>query len=279
MPREEGRHVERVVPNSERFRDERRENPLRRDGCQLPRATEISSILGDLPSRRKGIRGSDRSPMLSFRRSPSASFEENVPSRTGRAFGRSLRFLVLVALLPAFVNAKLGPRNRSRFPEDSSPSHRGLVRGNVSAERRSSFDDESLLSFSKPKRDPDADRKGLSRHAPPGTPERRTNSGRSGIGNPLPRETALDRGHGGLNEKRLLHYLLDHYNVLERPVANESDPLVLSFGLTLMQIIDVGAEESTTRKVRGKKERLRASIRTKERAEAKNSCKDYALAS
>jgi hypothetical protein len=33
--------------------------------------------------------------------------------------------------------------------------------------------------------------------------------------------------------------LLDHYNVLERPVANESDPLQLSFGLTLMQIIDV----------------------------------------
>lgn len=33
--------------------------------------------------------------------------------------------------------------------------------------------------------------------------------------------------------------MLDHYNVLERPVANESDPLQLSFGLTLMQIIDV----------------------------------------
>lgn len=43
----------------------------------------------------------------------------------------------------------------------------------------------------------------------------------------------------GHNEKRLLHHLLDHYNVLERPVANESDPLQLSFGLTLMQIIDV----------------------------------------
>jgi nicotinic acetylcholine receptor, invertebrate len=27
--------------------------------------------------------------------------------------------------------------------------------------------------------------------------------------------------------------------VLERPVVNESDPLQLSFGLTLMQIIDV----------------------------------------
>ncbi|KAK3909272.1 Neuronal acetylcholine receptor subunit alpha-7 [Frankliniella fusca] len=43
----------------------------------------------------------------------------------------------------------------------------------------------------------------------------------------------------GPHEKRLLHSLLDHYNVLERPVANESDPLQLSFGLTLMQIIDV----------------------------------------
>ncbi|XP_032529179.2 neuronal acetylcholine receptor subunit alpha-7 isoform X2 [Danaus plexippus] len=43
----------------------------------------------------------------------------------------------------------------------------------------------------------------------------------------------------GYHEKRLLHHLLDHYNVLERPVVNESDPLQLSFGLTLMQIIDV----------------------------------------
>lgn len=43
----------------------------------------------------------------------------------------------------------------------------------------------------------------------------------------------------GNNEKRLLHHLLDNYNVLERPVVNESDPLQLSFGLTLMQIIDV----------------------------------------
>ncbi|XP_014601252.1 neuronal acetylcholine receptor subunit alpha-7-like isoform X1 [Polistes fuscatus] len=44
---------------------------------------------------------------------------------------------------------------------------------------------------------------------------------------------------GGSHEKRLLSNLLDAYNVLERPVGNESDPLVLSFGLTLMQIIDV----------------------------------------
>lgn len=43
----------------------------------------------------------------------------------------------------------------------------------------------------------------------------------------------------GINEKRLLHDLLDSYNTLERPVVNESDPLQISFGLTLMQIIDV----------------------------------------
>ncbi|XP_044315809.1 neuronal acetylcholine receptor subunit alpha-7 [Drosophila rhopaloa] len=43
----------------------------------------------------------------------------------------------------------------------------------------------------------------------------------------------------GYHEKRLLRDLLDPYNTLERPVLNESDPLQLSFGLTLMQIIDV----------------------------------------
>ncbi|GBL76047.1 hypothetical protein AVEN_234356-1 [Araneus ventricosus] len=43
----------------------------------------------------------------------------------------------------------------------------------------------------------------------------------------------------GPHEKRLLTDLLTGYNVLERPVANESDPLLLSFGLTLQQIIDV----------------------------------------
>lgn len=43
----------------------------------------------------------------------------------------------------------------------------------------------------------------------------------------------------GPHEKRLLHDLLTTYNNLERPVANESEPLLLSFGLTLQQIIDV----------------------------------------
>jgi hypothetical protein len=44
---------------------------------------------------------------------------------------------------------------------------------------------------------------------------------------------------GGPHEKRLLGNLLDKYNTLERPVFNESEPVVVSFGLTLMQIIDV----------------------------------------
>ncbi|XP_039754341.1 neuronal acetylcholine receptor subunit alpha-7 [Pararge aegeria] len=43
----------------------------------------------------------------------------------------------------------------------------------------------------------------------------------------------------GPHEKRLLNALLNSYNTLERPVANESDPLEVKFGLTLQQIIDV----------------------------------------
>ncbi|XP_076261060.1 nicotinic acetylcholine receptor alpha6 isoform X4 [Rhynchophorus ferrugineus] len=43
----------------------------------------------------------------------------------------------------------------------------------------------------------------------------------------------------GPHEKRLLTMLLESYNVLERPVANESEPLEVKFGLTLQQIIDV----------------------------------------
>ncbi|CAH1377682.1 neuronal acetylcholine receptor subunit alpha-7 isoform X1 [Tenebrio molitor] len=43
----------------------------------------------------------------------------------------------------------------------------------------------------------------------------------------------------GPHEKRLLNTLLGPYNVLERPVANESEPLEVKFGLTLQQIIDV----------------------------------------
>ncbi|CRK93340.1 CLUMA_CG006881, isoform A [Clunio marinus] len=43
----------------------------------------------------------------------------------------------------------------------------------------------------------------------------------------------------GYHEKRLLNNLLNNYNLLERPVAYESDPLEVRFGLTLQQIIDV----------------------------------------
>ncbi|XP_037041843.1 neuronal acetylcholine receptor subunit alpha-7 isoform X1 [Bradysia coprophila] len=43
----------------------------------------------------------------------------------------------------------------------------------------------------------------------------------------------------GPHEKRLLNNLLATYNTLERPVANESEPLSVKFGLTLQQIIDV----------------------------------------
>lgn len=46
-----------------------------------------------------------------------------------------------------------------------------------------------------------------------------------------------------MHEKRLLNNLLATYNTLERPVANESDPLVVKFGLTLQQIIDVVSVE------------------------------------
>ncbi|XP_055641298.1 neuronal acetylcholine receptor subunit alpha-7 isoform X4 [Toxorhynchites rutilus septentrionalis] len=43
----------------------------------------------------------------------------------------------------------------------------------------------------------------------------------------------------GPHEKRLLNNLLQSYNTLERPVANESESLEVKFGLTLQQIIDV----------------------------------------
>ncbi|XP_047000668.1 neuronal acetylcholine receptor subunit alpha-7-like [Schistocerca americana] len=43
----------------------------------------------------------------------------------------------------------------------------------------------------------------------------------------------------GPHEKKLLNRLLGAYNTLERPVANESEPLEVKFGLTLQQIIDV----------------------------------------
>lgn len=51
--------------------------------------------------------------------------------------------------------------------------------------------------------------------------------------------TMLPGSQQGPHEKRLLNNLLGPYNVLERPVANESEPLEVKFGLTLQQIIDV----------------------------------------
>lgn len=43
----------------------------------------------------------------------------------------------------------------------------------------------------------------------------------------------------GAHERALLNNLLAKYNTLERPVANESEPLEVKFGITLQQIIDV----------------------------------------
>ncbi|XP_025416890.1 acetylcholine receptor subunit alpha-type acr-16-like isoform X1 [Sipha flava] len=43
----------------------------------------------------------------------------------------------------------------------------------------------------------------------------------------------------GKFERQLLDDLLMEYNPLERPVSNESDPLEVTFGITLQQIIDV----------------------------------------
>ena len=43
----------------------------------------------------------------------------------------------------------------------------------------------------------------------------------------------------GPHERRLINDLMANYRTLERPVANESDAVVLKFGLTLQQIMDV----------------------------------------
>ena len=44
---------------------------------------------------------------------------------------------------------------------------------------------------------------------------------------------------GGSAERRLLEDLMNYYQKLERPVANESEAVELKFGLTLQQIMDV----------------------------------------
>ena len=43
----------------------------------------------------------------------------------------------------------------------------------------------------------------------------------------------------GPHERRLINDLMANYKTLERPVANESEAVVLKFGLTLQQIMDV----------------------------------------
>ena len=50
--------------------------------------------------------------------------------------------------------------------------------------------------------------------------------------------------HSGGNERRLLNDLLEYYNMLERPVFNDSDAINLTFGLTLQQIIDVVSQQN-----------------------------------
>jgi nicotinic acetylcholine receptor len=51
---------------------------------------------------------------------------------------------------------------------------------------------------------------------------------------------------GGPQEKRLLGSLLSDYNSLNRPVLNESEALMLTFGVTLQQIIDVVSTRTST---------------------------------
>ena len=43
----------------------------------------------------------------------------------------------------------------------------------------------------------------------------------------------------GAAEGKLLNNLMEYYQKLERPVANESEAVSLKFGLTLQQIMDV----------------------------------------
>ena len=51
---------------------------------------------------------------------------------------------------------------------------------------------------------------------------------------------------GGPQKKRLLGTLLSDYNTLNRPGLNESEALMLTFGITLQQIIDVVSFSETT---------------------------------
>ena len=52
--------------------------------------------------------------------------------------------------------------------------------------------------------------------------------------------TVLTTGcHGGVHQRKLYRDLMVNYNRLERPVQNDSAPIVVELGLTLLQIIDV----------------------------------------
>lgn len=67
---------------------------------------------------------------------------------------------------------------------------------------------------------------------------------KAGLANVLLLQTALLMMNfitvdSGMAERRLLNDLMNQYNKLERPVYNESEPVTLTFGLTLQQIIDV----------------------------------------
>ena len=44
---------------------------------------------------------------------------------------------------------------------------------------------------------------------------------------------------GGPYEKELLNALLKSYNTQNRPVLNESSPIIITFGVTLQQIVDL----------------------------------------
>ena len=53
-------------------------------------------------------------------------------------------------------------------------------------------------------------------------------------------KTVFNAGcNGGPYEKELLDDLLKNYNVQNRPVLNESSPIVITFGVTLQQIVDL----------------------------------------
>ena len=47
----------------------------------------------------------------------------------------------------------------------------------------------------------------------------------------------------GIHEHRLLNDLLDDYQILERPVKDERNPVKIIFGISLRQIIDMNERE------------------------------------